>query len=66
MDVLNNARNNILDNFRSIKWLYHDVTDMKDMMTNLEDNVNIQKDVDNVAGDEVNTHKLSYGYGCVL
>jgi hypothetical protein len=30
MNLLNNACNNMIDNFRSIKWLFHELEDVKD------------------------------------
>lgn len=36
MNFLNNARNNMIDNFRSIKWLYHKLKESKERMSELE------------------------------
>ena len=30
MNLLNNTRNSMIDNFRSIKWLFHELEDVKD------------------------------------
>ena len=29
LNLLNNAKNNMIDNFRSIKWLFHEIEDLK-------------------------------------
>ena len=36
MNLLNNARNNMIDNFRSIKWLFHELEDVKDQVRHIE------------------------------
>ena len=36
MNFLNNARNSMIDNFRSIKWLYHELEEFKERMGQLE------------------------------
>lgn len=36
MDILNNVRNNVLDNIRSIKCLFHQVMDLKESVGSLE------------------------------
>ena len=36
MNFLNNARNSMIDNFRSIKWLYHELEEVKERMGELE------------------------------
>lgn len=36
MNFLNNARNNMIDNFRLIKWLYHELEEVKERMGQLE------------------------------
>ena len=33
MNFLNNARNNMIDNFRSIKWLYHELEEFKEKIS---------------------------------
>lgn len=35
-NLLNNAKNSMLDNFRSIKWLYYEVEEMKDRIGQIE------------------------------
>ena len=57
-DVLNNARNSLVNNFKSIKWFYLEVINVKDKMNNLEDMANIQKSVDLKTMDGVNTVAL--------
>lgn len=37
MDLLNNTKNNMLDNFRSIKWLFYELEEVKDRMGQIED-----------------------------
>ena len=32
MNLLNNARNNMIDNFRSIKWIFHELEEVKERM----------------------------------
>ena len=32
MNLINNARNSMIDNFRSIKWLYHELEEVKERM----------------------------------
>ena len=32
MSFLNNTRNSMIDNFRSIKWLYHELEEFRDRM----------------------------------
>lgn len=36
MNLLNNAKNNMIDNFRSIKWLFHELEEVKDRMGQLD------------------------------
>lgn len=36
MNLLNNARNNMIDNFRSIKWLFHELKEVKDQVKHIE------------------------------
>ena len=36
MNFLNNARNSMIDNFRSIKWLYHELEEFRARMGSLE------------------------------
>lgn len=48
MDVLNNSRNYLLDNFRSIKWLFHQVMDLKEMMGSLEGRIDSHRILDTI------------------
>ena len=36
MNLLNNAHNSMIDNFRSIKWLFHELEDVRDRVTQLD------------------------------
>ena len=36
MNLLNNAHNNMIDNFRSIKWLYHELEEVREKVGQLE------------------------------
>ena len=36
IDILNNAKNNMMDNFKSIKWLFHQIEEIKGSMAMLE------------------------------
>ena len=36
MNLLNNAHNSMIDNFRSIKWLFHELEDVKDQVRHIE------------------------------
>ena len=36
MNLLKNACNNMIENFRSIKWLFHELEDVKDQVRNIE------------------------------
>ena len=36
MNLLNNARNSMIDNFRSIKWLFHELEDVRDRVSQME------------------------------
>ena len=36
MNLLNNARNGMIDNFRSIKWLFHELDDVKEQVKHIE------------------------------
>ncbi len=36
MNFLNNARNSMIDNFGSIKWLYHELEEFKEKIGQLE------------------------------
>ena len=38
MNLLNNARNSMIDNFKSIKWLYHELEDFKEKIGQMESN----------------------------
>ena len=38
MNLLNNACNNMIDNFRSIKWLYHKLEEFKEKIGQMESN----------------------------
>jgi hypothetical protein len=38
MNLLNNAHNNMIDNFRSIKWLYHELEEFKEKIGKMESN----------------------------
>ena len=38
MNLLNNARNSMIDNFRSIKWLYHEFKEFREKISQLENN----------------------------
>jgi hypothetical protein len=49
MDLLNNAKNSMVDNFRSIKWIYHELEELKLKMSNA-DTQNSFKD----QGEQVN------------
>ena len=33
MNLLNNARNSMIDNFRSIKWLFHELEEVRDRVS---------------------------------
>ena len=44
MDVLQNVKNNMLDNFGSIKWLFHGINDISYRTMTLEGKINNQKD----------------------
>lgn len=41
MNLINNARNNMIHNFRSIKWLYHELEEVMERMGQLENQGNI-------------------------
>ena len=36
MNLLNNAHNNMIDNFHSIKWLFHELEDVKDQVRHIK------------------------------
>ena len=36
MNLLNNARNNMIANFRSIKWLFHELEEVKEQVRHIE------------------------------
>ena len=36
MNLLNNARSSMIDNFRSIKWLFHELEDVRDRVSQME------------------------------
>lgn len=36
MNLLNNAKNSMIDNFCSIKWLFHELEEVKDGMGKVE------------------------------
>ena len=36
MDVLNNAKNSTVDSYRTTKWLYHEILDLKHRLSMLE------------------------------
>ena len=36
MNLLNNARNSMIDNFRSIKWLFHELEEVKEKVGQIE------------------------------
>lgn len=36
MNLLNNARNSMVDNFRSIKWIFHETGELKNRVIGLE------------------------------
>ena len=36
MNLLNNACNSMIDNFRSIKWLYHELEEVKEKVGQME------------------------------
>ncbi len=36
MNLLNNARNSMIDNFRSIEWLFHELEEVKERMGKME------------------------------
>ena len=36
MNVLNNAQNSMIDNFRSIKWLFHELEDVRDRVSKMD------------------------------
>ena len=36
MNLLNNTRNSMIDNFRSIKWLYHELEEVKERLGQME------------------------------
>ena len=38
MHLLNNARNSMIDNFRSIKWLYHKLEEFREKIGQMESN----------------------------
>ena len=37
MNLLNNAQNSMIDNFRSIKWLFHELEEVKEKVGHFED-----------------------------
>lgn len=36
MNLLNNAHNSMVDNFRSIKWIFHETEELKNRVTRME------------------------------
>ena len=36
LNLLNNARNSMIDNFRSIKWLYHELDEVREKVCQME------------------------------
>jgi len=36
MNLLNNAHNSMIDNFRSIKWIFHELEEIKDHVRHIE------------------------------
>ena len=42
MNLLNNACNSMIDNFRSIKWLYHELEEFNEKISNMERNTKEQ------------------------
>ena len=36
LNMLNNSKNNMIDNFRSIKWLFHELEELKERMGQME------------------------------
>ena len=38
VNLLNNAHNTMIDNFRSIKWLYHELEEFREKIGQLESN----------------------------
>lgn len=38
MNLFNNARNNMIDNFKSIKWLYHKLEEFREKIGQMESN----------------------------
>ena len=55
MDVLNNAKNNIVDSYRTTKWLYHEILDLKHRLNVLEmETYNLRNRVNE---DELSTKK---------
>ena len=36
MDVLNNAKNSVVDNFRTTKWLFHEILELQHRLNTLE------------------------------
>ena len=38
MNLLNNARSSMIDNFRSIKWLFHELEEVRDRVSQMEKN----------------------------
>ncbi len=40
MNIFNNACNSMIDNFRSIKWLYHELEEFKEKISQMENNRN--------------------------
>ena len=40
MNLLNNAHNSMIDNYRSIKWLFHELEEVKEKVGHMEETMN--------------------------
>ena len=56
MNLLNNARNSMIDNFRSIKWPYHELEDVRERVSQLDRTKN--KTGEESHGDQNNWESL--------
>ena len=56
MNLLNNARNSMIDNFRSIKWLFHELEDVRERVSQLDRTKN--KTGEDRQGDQNNWETL--------
>ena len=56
MNLLNNARNSMIENFRSIKWLFHELEEVRDRVSQLDKTKN--KTGEESHGDQNNWETL--------